>query len=168
MSNTKIVILGGGFGGVAAALGMEKKFRANRGVKITLIDREPYQLFNSNLYEVAAAAEELESVKDLKKSIGVPFAEIFKKRQVEFIQGEVRSVDAGSRTVGLSNKAINYDYLVLALGSCEECFNIPGAGEYGTPLKSLGNALKIKNAVEFAVQVHKYDAQKKYVRKIGR
>ena len=161
MFNTKIVILGGGFAGVAAALGLEKNIK---DAQITLVDREAYHQFNSNLYEAATAAEELTNIFDLKKSIALPFAEIFKGKRVNFVQGEVKSVDAENMTVNLGAKKIEYDYLTVALGSCEECFNIPGAKEFGLPLKNFPQALKIKNALEFAVEAHKMDAQKKYVR----
>jgi len=159
----KIVILGGGFGGLTAALGLEKKLRGSN-VSISLIDRENYHLFNSNLYEVATAAEELENITDLKKSIGLPFAKIFKGKRVHFLQGEVKAVDPLNKIVSLPGKKLEYDYLIVALGSKEEYFNIPGAKDYGIPLKNLSNALKIKNAIEFAVERHKFDAQKKYAR----
>lgn len=161
---TKIVILGGGFAGVAAALGLEKRFRASNHVSITIVDRAAYNQFNSNLYEVATAAEELENIGDLKKSICVPFEQMFKGKRLNFIQGEIRSIDPLRKIAVLPGKKIEYDYLILALGSQEEYFNIPGAKEYGIPLKSLPHALKIKNAIEFSVEAHKFDTQKKYVR----
>ena len=108
MFNTKIVILGGGFAGVAAVLGLEKNVK---DAQITLVDREAYHQFNSNLYEAATAAEELTNIFDLKKSIALPFAEIFKGKRVNFVQGEVKSVDAENRTVNLGAKKIEYDYI---------------------------------------------------------
>lgn len=161
---TKIVILGGGFAGITLALGLEKVFKSLNNVRITLMDKEPYHLFNGNLYEVATAAEELVDLKQLKKSITLPFAQIVADKKISFIQSEAQAVDASLRLVSLGGKKIEYDYLVLALGSCEECFNIAGAKEYGIPLKSLPHAFKIKNAIEFAIEAHKYDAQKQYVR----
>ena len=163
MTKINIVILGGDFR-VSLAMGLARRFKRDSNVAITLVDREAYHLFNSNLYEVATAAEELENTGDLKNSIGLPFAEIFKGRRVSFIQSEVKSIDPLTRTVSLGNKKLEYDYLIVALGSEEEYFSIPGAKEFGIPLKSLPHALKIKNAIEFAVEAHKFDAQKKYVR----
>lgn len=164
MSQKKIVILGGGFAGIAAALGLEKIFRSNRDVSITVVDRQNYHLFNSNLYEVATAVEELVDMGRLKKSIALPYARIFKSKKIAFIQGEVLGVNSSEKVVEFSGKTIAYDYLLIAQGSGEEYFNIPGAKEFGIPLKSLPQALKIKNAIEFAIQSHKSDMQKKYVR----
>ena len=164
MSKTNIVILGGGFAGIAVALGLEKTFRRNRDVSITVVDRQNYHLFNSNLYEVATAAEELVDMGRLKKSIALPYARIFKRKKIAFIQGEVLGVNSAERVVELSGKKIPYDYLLIAQGSSEEYFNIPGAKEFGIALKSLPQALKIKNAIEFAVESHKTDMQKKYLR----
>ncbi len=164
MTNTRIVILGGGVAGLSAALNLRKKFRDIKEVSIVLIDRESYHLFTPNLYEVATAAEELVTLKNLKQSIALPFTSILNSRRIEFVKGEVVEVDALQKTVALAGRKVPYDYLVLALGSCEEYFNIPGAKDYGLPLKSLPHALKIKNSVEFAIESRKYEVQKPYVK----
>ena len=156
--------MGGGVAGISVALNLRKKFRNSKEVPIFLIDREPYHLFTPNLFEVASAAEELVSLKNLKQSIALPFARILKGRGVEFIRGEAVGVDPLQKTVKLLSRHVPYDFLILSQGSCEEYFNIPGAKEYGLPLKSLPHALKIKNALEFAVESRKYEMQKPYVK----
>lgn len=149
---------------MSAAIGLERQFRNSDSVHIILLDREPYHLIYNNLYEVAAAAEELVSAKQLKKSAALPFEDALSGRKIKFIQSEVKVVDPHGRTIQLSGRQIEYDYLILALGFCEEYFNIPGAREFGIPLRTLTHAFKIKNAVEFAVEAHKFDAQKNFVR----
>ncbi len=164
MTNTRIVILGGGVAGLSTALNLRKKFRDPKEVSIVLIDRESYHLFTPNLYEVATAAEELVTLKNLKQSIALPFASLLNPRRIEFVKGEVVEVDALQKTVALAGRKVPYDYLIVALGSSEEYFNIPGAKDYGLPLKSLPHALKIKNSVEFAIESRKYEVQKPYVK----
>jgi NADH:ubiquinone reductase (H+-translocating) len=159
----KVVILGGGFAGLSAALNLEKKL-AGHEFSITIIDSHDYHLFNSNLYEVATAAEEMESMGDLKESIALPYNKIFKNKKISFIKGEILEVNTHEKQAILAGRKVIYDYLVIAQGSKEEFFNIPGAKEFGIPLKNLGQALKIKNAIEFAIEAHKYDTHKPYVK----
>ena len=60
-----IVIVGGGFGGLGAALGLERKFRRDKNIAITLIDKRGYHLFTPNLFEVAASEEELTRIPEV-------------------------------------------------------------------------------------------------------
>lgn len=161
---TKIVIVGGGFGGVMAALGLEKKFRDNKNIAITLIDQRDYHLFTPNLFEAATAEEELVSVGQMKKSITLPFKDILTDRNIKFIQSELKQINQNNRQVTLDHKQINYDYLILALGSQSEFFNIAGAEKFALVLKDLPDALRIRNQIEFAVQSHKLDVNKKTLR----
>jgi NADH:ubiquinone reductase (H+-translocating) len=161
---TNIVIVGGGFGGVGVALGLEKKFRKNKNISITLIDKRNYHLFTPNLFEVATAEEELTSVKQSKKSITLPFSEIFKGKKIRFLQSGLKSIDAQKKQLDLGHKQIPFDYLIVALGSQSDFFGIAGAQKYSMVLKDLPDALRIRNQIEFAVQAQKFDMSKKTVR----
>lgn len=158
----QIVIVGAGFGGIRAALDLEKKLKGQ--AEITLVDKRDYHLFTSNLYEVAASEQELTSVSQMKKSITLPIEEIFKGTKVNFIQSEVKSVNTEEKKVVLASKQLSYDYLVLALGSQSDFFGIKGADKYSMPLKTLADGLRIRNKLEFEVQSHRQDANKKVLR----
>ena len=156
----KIIILGGGFAG----LGLAIKLAKTNFFDITLIDKNNYHLFTPNLYEVATAGEELNNMAELKESIALPIGKILNKCKVRFIQAEVKVINSAKQFVETGGKVLPYDYLVLAQGSKAEYFNIAGAEQFAIPLKTLSHAFRIKNQIEFAIESHKFDAQKPYVR----
>ena len=159
-----IVIIGAGYGGVAAALALEKQFRKPEDYSITLIDRHSYHLFAPNLYEIGTAEEELATIDQLKKTITVPLTDILKHTRISFLQSEVTSIDAAAQFVQAGTKKIHFDQLVVALGSQSDYFGIPGAEQFSLPLKTFGDGLKIRNAVEFAIELHRMDVNKKNIR----
>lgn len=156
----KIVIVGGGFAGLYAALGLEKHFRNSSEVSITLVDRHDYCLFTPNLYEVATAEEEFTSVSQVKKSVTIPFAEIIRNKKIQLVKGEFTAWDESGKYIRAGGKRIPYDYLVLALGSQPDFSVVPGAGAYALPFSDLKSALRIRNALEFSVQSQSYSIQK--------
>ncbi len=159
-----IVIVGAGFGGLTVALGLEKQFRRDKNISLTLVDRNDYHLFTPNLYEVASAEEEFVSARQLKKSIALPIKEILRGRNIAFLKGELKLVDQLQKKTVIDSRELEYDYLILALGSRSEYFAIEGAKKYALPFKDLKDAFRIKNQIEFAVQLHRQDAIKKVVR----
>ena len=161
---TNIVILGAGYGGILTALGLSKKFGRSKEFLITLIDRHDYQLFASNLYEVASAEEEMTTLSQLKHSIALPLEAIFTGRNVNLVKAEVLQINPVSNSVFTGSKKYYYDYLVVAVGSTSDYFNIPGAEKFSLPLKSLNDAFFVRNKIEFAVQMHRLDANKKNIR----
>lgn len=161
---TNIVIVGAGFGGLACALNLAKRFKNNPGVRVTLVDRRDFHLFAPNLYEVATAEEEFTSVKDLKKSVALPIADIIKGKAINFVRGEFMAADQKEKVIILKNRKIFYDFLVLALGSETDYFNIPGAKDFAFPLKTLPDALRVRNQIEFALQSRRQDITKNVFR----
>ena len=158
----KIVILGAGYGGILTALGLSKKYAND--FTITLIDRHDYQLFASNLYEVATADEELVSQRQLKKSIAIPLSEILSGHKVTFVQAEIGEINREQKTVAAGDRKISYDYLIVAMGSISDYFGVAGAKDFSLPLKTLTDGLRIRNAIEFAIQTHRMDISKPNVR----
>lgn len=135
-----IVILGGGFAGVAAAKELIKKISLKEA-KITLIDRHDAHLFTPSLYEVATSESP-------QKNIVIPIKEIFGKR-VEVIKSKIKSIDTKTQNILLDeDKQISYDYLILALGSVPAYYNIPGLKENSIALKSVREAVRIKNKIK--------------------
>lgn len=134
-----IVVLGGGFAGVATVHNLRKKFSKGEA-KITLIDKRSYHLFTPSLYEVATSEEP-------KGNIAFPFTELFDKK-VTFIKAQVLSVNPKEQTIKVKDgEEIPYDYLVLALGSEPAYYHIPGLKEYSITLKSLQDAVIMRNKI---------------------
>jgi len=160
----QIVIVGAGFGGLQAVLKLEKKFRHDKNIELTLIDKRTYHVFAANLYEAATTEEEVVSAEQVKGSISLPIYTILKNKRIKFVQGEVNLIDPAKKQVSLTNKKVSYDYLVLALGSQSDYFNIEGSQENSLPLKSLSDAMRIRSEVATAIQLHRTDVNKKNIR----
>src|SRR3989344_6505698 len=143
---SKILILGGGFGGIRCALDLEKKLTHSTGsgqdgqVQIILVDKNSYHLFLPALYEVAAVygnKEDSFAVK-IRKTICIPYGEIFAGKNINFIQAEISVVDLKAKSVRTKGEeGLFYDYLVIALGSQTADFGFPGVGEYAYQFKSI-------------------------------
>lgn len=142
---TKVIILGGGFAGIRAALTLKNKIKSHN-LQVIIIDKNNFHTFTASLYEVATAEE-------LPRNIRIPYKDIFKK-PLEFVQGSVEKVDTQKRKIFLSkNREYEYDYLIFALGSESTDFGIPGIKEYGIPLKTLEDAVRIKNTLKNAKKI---------------
>jgi NADH dehydrogenase len=137
-----VVILGGGFAGVAAGIVLKKHLK-HVPIKVTLIDRHEYHLFTPSLYEVATSEEP-------QKNIAIPFEKIFDE-QCTFIKGTIEEIDPKTQTITVQNKkkeTLTYDYAVINLGSEAAYYGIPGLKEHSIAFKSLQNAITIKNKIK--------------------
>ncbi len=160
----KIIIGGGGFGGITCARLLARKARKYKlNAEIILADRNNYHLYYPNLYEVATSEEEFVSIGALKKSIALPYAEILPKGAA-FMQGEISEISPENKTVKIGGAQLNFDYLVLAFGSVTDYCGIKGLQEHALVLKSIPDALRIRNRAEFAVQAASQDFKKKLLR----
>ncbi len=150
----KILILGGGFGGIRATLDLERKLKAdikNGQIEITLIDKNNYHLFVPSLYEVASAMgikKDPFSVR-LRKSICIPHADIFENKLVNLVQAEIVRVNLVEKFVQTKgDKRYEFDYLILALGSQSSDYEIRGVKEYAYKFKTLEDALLVNERME--------------------
>jgi NADH dehydrogenase len=157
----QIVICGAGFGGLNCALELN---RLMPEASITLIDQSPYHILHAFLYEVAASDEEVTAMADMARSVAVPIKEVLAGTKIVFRQGTIKSVDGAAKAVQLDHGQINFDYLVLALGSGANFYGIPGAAEHSLTLKSLRDALSIRNRVEFLVETARLSATRTKLR----
>jgi NADH dehydrogenase len=138
----KIVIVGGGFGGLYTALELEKTFAGNPDVDITLVNRENFFLFTPMLHEVAAGDLDLTNIVN-------PARKLLKR--VAFFEGEVQEIDLQERRVVISHgfdghsHEVRFDQIVLALGSTTRYFGLPGVEENALTMKSLTDAVKLRN-----------------------
>jgi NADH:ubiquinone reductase (H+-translocating) len=138
----RILILGGGFAGLTVAMELEKKLAQDPSVEITLINRENFFLFTPMLHEVAASDLDLTTiVNPVRKML----------RRVHFFAGEVNRIDIEQRRVFVSHgfdhhhHTLEFDFLVLGLGSVTNHYGLPGLQEYALTMKSLGDAMQLRN-----------------------
>jgi len=140
-SKPHVVIIGAGFGGLEAA-----KKLACKDVRVTVIDRTNYHLFQPLLYQVATAALS-------PADIAAPIRAILSKcRNVEVILAEVESVDVDAKEVKTVDLQIDYDYLILATGARHSYF---GHGEWeklAPGLKSLEDAVELRRRILMAFE----------------
>jgi NADH dehydrogenase len=136
----KIVILGGGYGGVLTAKKLAKKFKNNKDVEIKLIDRNPYHTLLTELHEVAANRAPEDSIKvDLKK--------IFAGLKVDVVLDEISNIDFKGKKLKSDKATYAYDYLVIGTGSKPTFFGIPGAEENTFSFWSNDDAVALKRQI---------------------
>lgn len=143
MANKNIVILGAGYAGVHAAKKLAKKYKRDKDVTITLIDKNPYHTLMTELHEVAGGRVPEESVKlDLSK--------IFHRTKVNVVVDFIEKVDFDGQKVKTTHGNYAYDYLMIGLGSEPAYFGVPGVKEHGFSLWSLDDALRIRDHIEYS------------------
>jgi len=142
----RIVVLGGGFAGVNAALELAKRCAGVLPVQITLLSDRNFFLFTPMLAEAATGAVETRHVvypiRPLCGAWGIEFGEM----SVERIDLERRRVVARHHRFGV-RQAVRYDRLVLALGATPNTAIAPGAAEHALTFKGAGDAVQIRNRV---------------------
>ena len=135
----RVGIVGGGFGGLYAAMYLEAHLRERRDVEIVLISRDNFFLFSPMLHEVATGAVEA-------KSLAEPIRALLQDKRVRFIRAEVTSIDLERRIIMADGQEEEeFTYLVIALGSVPDFGGVPGAAEHALPLKNLANGIRIRN-----------------------
>lgn len=150
-----VVIIGAGFAGVSAAKGFAGSDPS--AFTVTLIDRNTYQSSPNDFYEVATVFLEEQFRHTASKSaywhargsVAIPLKDVFSDGSVSLVQGTVTGVNMEQHAVTLANgERISFDYLVIALGSETNFYNIPHLEEYALGLKTVHDALNIRNAVD--------------------
>ncbi len=131
-----VVIIGGGFGGLYAAR------RLSRGhVRVTLVDKHNYHLFQPLLYQVATAGLSPGDIATPIRSL------VSRQSNLEVRLGEVTSVDLAARTVTLKDGQLAYDYLVVAAGVSHAYFGRAEWERFAPGLKTLDDALELRRRV---------------------
>ncbi len=140
-AKTKIVIVGGGFGGIAAA-----KVLARTAVDIMLLDRSNHHLFQPLLYQVATAGL-------APANIAHPIRNIFRKQKnVTVLLCDVIRISLSDMRVYTHVGTLSYDYLVLATGARHSYFGHPEWEQYAPGLKSIDDATEIRRRVLLAFE----------------
>jgi NADH dehydrogenase len=140
---SRILILGGGFAGMATARKLERTLRPQEA-SIALVSRENFSLFTPMLPEVGSGNLETRHVVTPVRA---------QLERTEFVLGDVLGVDLDAKTVEVEHPILGtratlpYDQLVFALGSVTSTFNLPGIAERSYPYKTLEDADRLRNHV---------------------
>ena len=141
-SMPRVVIVGGGFGGLAAAQDM-----GNAPVKLTLVDRKNYHTFQPLLYQVATAGLS-------PGEIAAPIRSILRRRKnTEVLMSEVTGFDLERRRVEMPDGEIPYDYLIVAAGASHAYFGHDDWEPFAPGLKTIEDALEIRRRVLLAFEL---------------
>ena len=136
-----VVIVGAGFAGLKAA-----QTFAGKTVRVTLIDKRNFNLFQPMLYQVASG---LVSQTDVASPLRIM---IGKAPNVQILMGEVVDIDANAKEVVFNDRRLRYDHLILATGSTSSFFGHDEWAQYATPMKSLEDAYGIRKRVLGALE----------------
>jgi NADH:ubiquinone reductase (H+-translocating) len=141
-SGRRVVIVGGGFGGLFAA-----KALANAPVHVTLVDKRNHHLFQPLLYQVATAGLN-------PSDIAYPIRSILRRQaNTTVLLGEVTDIDTAARTVTLDGRdQLGYDRLILATGATHAYFGNDSWAEHAPGLKTIEDALEIRRRVLMAFE----------------
>jgi NADH:ubiquinone reductase (H+-translocating) len=138
----QIVILGAGYAGLRAAIDLDRLLRT-RGMadEVILIDQFPYHQLLQVLHKAAAdTIDRSEAIYEL--------GPLLSKGGVHFIEGRAAAIDPPGRQVRLTDgRTLGYDRLVIALGAETDYHHVPGAREHTLPLRTVDDAIRIRNQV---------------------
>src|SRR5215813_3201021 len=137
----RVIVLGGGFGGIAAAQDLDRRFRHDDGVEIVLVSDKNFLVYTPMLADVAGGT--------IEPRHAVPPVRAFLKKAT-FRETSVQGINVDHRTVrdihaDGQGAELEYDYLVIALGGVTNFHHAPGAAEYCLGLKSLADAVQVRN-----------------------
>ena len=154
MREAHIVVLGAGFGGLTFC----ESFRG--AAQITLVDRQNHYLFQPLLYQVASAGLSAVDIAQPVRSI------LSDKKAVTVLLDEVVDFHLDERRVVLKNNTLNYDFLVVALGSRTSYFGHPEWEKFAPGLKSLDDALLIRREILLAFEMAENEADPERVKQL--
>ena len=138
----RVLILGGGFGGIYAAIELERALRSRDDVNITLVTRDNYFLFTPMLHEVAASDLEMNAIIN-------PIRKLL--RRVKTFTGNIETINLERRCVAISHgfdrhvHELSYDHLIIALGSSTNFLGLQGLQDVALTIKTLDDAIELRN-----------------------
>jgi NADH:ubiquinone reductase (H+-translocating) len=139
---TRIVILGGGFGGVHTARDLERLLGRDRAVEITVVSRDNFFLYTPMLHEIASCEIDITHIVSPLRTL---------LRRTRVLIGDVDAIDLRARRVRVSHgfdshaHDLTFDHLVVALGSTTNFYGLPGLASHALTMKTLGDAIHLRN-----------------------
>jgi NADH dehydrogenase len=147
-----IVILGAGYCGISAAKELAARIKNLPEYQIILIDKKAAHTFSADLYEIGTAfyPHMTESCKhELKDTASIPLREALKWLDITFLQAAIEKIDHSHQKITLSNgTVVPYEYVIVALGSVTNFYNLPGVEQHGFPLKTADHAIALNCRLE--------------------
>ena len=135
---TRVVVLGGGFAGMEAMRVLERRLGRRRDVELLLVSDRNYLLFTPLLPQVASSLVE-------PRHIVQPIRDLRGARRFRFRRDRLVAIDLAARRLTLSEVVIDYDRLVIALGSVTPSLGVPGVEEHALPYKHLEDAILLRD-----------------------
>ncbi|HXA30041.1 MAG TPA: NAD(P)/FAD-dependent oxidoreductase [Candidatus Angelobacter sp.] len=132
----RVAVVGAGFGGLSLVRGLR-----HAPVEVILVDQHNYHLFTPLLYQVATALLDPAEIAHPIRSI------LRRQRNVHVRMGRLTAVHLDERSIETTTGAVGYDHLVVAVGSVNNFFGNPSVEEHAYPLKSLDEAVALRNHV---------------------
>lgn len=163
----RIVILGAGFAGLRTALELLKRRARLPAAEVILVDANDEHTYTPLLYEVAMGcleSDETAAIRQMRDGAALAYADNpflhRKDGRLKFIQARVTGVNWETHTVSLEGKdALPFDDVVLAVGGETNTFNVPGVSEHSLSMKTLMDALRIRNRLSAAFRALTSDPQ---------
>lgn len=132
-----VVVLGAGFAGLHAV----RELSQEPNVRVTLVDRNNYHLFQPLLYQVASAGLEA-------PQIAFPVRAFLRRhKNARFLMGAAEGVDPAAKVLLVDGRPVRYDYLIVGTGTRTNDFGLPGIAQYGFGMKDLEDAMRIRDRV---------------------
>ncbi len=142
---TTILIIGGGFAGCEAAMRLARNSDPN--VRVQLLEPKSHFEYHGSLYRFATGTSPMETC--------IPYTDIFRNSEVEFLKDSCTSIDTEARTVlGASGCIYGYDILLIGVGSAVTTFGISGVQKYSFGMRNAVDAHQLKERIENCVQHH--------------
>lgn len=142
-SRPRVLVLGAGFGGLSAALGIA---RGSEDFEVVLVDQHNYHLFTPLLYQVAVGVVD-------SNSITYPLRTIAYRNDMRFVLAEAQGFEVARKRLHTTAGAIAYDYLVVAVGSVTNFYGLSEVAERALPLKTVIDADAIRSVVLGALEL---------------
>ena len=137
MAEKHVVVLGAGFAGLNAVRVLSRE----PSLRVTLVDRNNYHLFQPLLYQVASAGLEA-------PQIAFPVRAFLRRhKNARFLLGSAEGIDAEAKVLMVEGKPVPYDYLVVGSGTRTNDFGLPGVAKYGYAMKTLDDAMRIRDRI---------------------
>lgn len=141
MSLPKIVILGAGYGGLVSALKLQKTLHYNEA-QITLVNNNDYHYITTELHQPAAGTMHHDRAR-------VNINELITAKRVQFVKDTVTAIQPEEKKVVLEHQELEYDYLIVGLGSESETFGIKGLKEYAFGIRNINTVREIRQHIEY-------------------
>lgn len=150
----RIVILGAGYGGIVAAIRLQKELNYNEA-DVTLVNKHDYHYITTHLHMPAAGT-------DKPKNARINILSLIDEFKIDFVKSTVVQIKPQEQKVILSDGTLSYDYLVIGLGGETETFGIPGLVEHAMNIRSLNTVNLIREHIEyqfakFKKEPHRHD-----------